>query len=598
MSTLIIKDTQITIPKKGTISIGDLITNRDGVYPVIGFRENTYVGHDGKERTSKIVVVSNHKYGADGTYGIGESDLGSYYSVVRGHTFDEIEEISNKILGGKLSMDDLTDKEEPQDPTTTSLMVMSKDVFSAKLSEIEHMSNRVRLVQALVEQKVSEIKDQISGAVSHFSKIITRLNKIIFTLELYAGVEEDIRQLQSGSPADVEEPIYLNQLMRYMDEEVGDPSNEGISFDTIEKFDDWLLSYSKHMGCFHYELILPQKKCVRTMRVRFRAKDSHRIDLFQNSWKIEQDMQTYILIRNGENIYMIESKMDFNTKLFPDEDELSKIFSIEDEGRQFDALATYKNGLILMQGLVDRTEVFGNVRGQMSFLSTESQDSGKIKFQYEMDEKSQITDGKETLLDFMKKHPIEAGVRVLLWDTDRYHTLDDYGRGSNRFTRNYSSCYSAPNTPNEGIYKVINHISDNRPKGTLKIMYESCDRYGVERTMKIGWLVRPSDTNIVDIDSISHRNIDWINNMLYDRKLRKDYVHVMGSLMKIKEFKNEELAKEEPFVKLMMSITGRKELEVLDAVHWWKTKNKYKRPISEDDVKAIRMIKKHLKERT
>ena len=599
MSTdIILKETSIIHKKKGEICVGDLFMDRDGVYPVVGFKERSYTDNDNKIHISKVVIVSNHKWGNDndGIYEITESSLNEYYTLVKGYAFDDIESFSNKILSGELAIDDLALKDEAQDENSTSLMVLNKDVFTSKLLKIKNLENRISLVQSLVRQKVDAMQSKISGVVAEFNKIISRLNKVIFTLELYAGVEEDIRQIQSGNPADDSEPIHLNQLMRYMDEEVGDPSNEGISFDTIEKFDNWLLSYSEHLGCFHYELVLPQQKCVRTMRVRKSAKQSYKNDSFGNMWAILKEMQTYIMIRNGENIYVIESKMDFNTKLFPDEKELDEIFKIEDEDRKFNALSSYKNGLILMQGIVDRTTVFGNVFGKISFLNTKSQEEGKVIFQYEMGEDRQITDGKETLLDFMNKFPIEVGTRILIWDSSRYHYLNEHGGGNSRFTREYASNYSCPCSPDDGVYKLIQHKSVNHSSDTLKFMYKAEKTWSfTDSKMKTGWIVKPTDKNVVDIDAVSHRNIDWINNMLYDRKLRKDYLKVMGALQQIKKFKNEELKKELPFVKMMVSFSKKTEIEVLDAVHWWKTKNKYKRPLTEDDSKAFRMINKYLK---
>jgi len=41
--------------------------------------------------------------------------------------------------------------------------------------------------------------------------------------------------------------------------------------------------------------------------------------------------------------------------------------------------------------------------------------------------------------------------------------------------------------------------------------------------------------------------------------------------------------------------TKATEEDVWEAVNWWKIKNKWKRPIREDDNKALRMIEKRVK---
>ena len=51
---------------------------------------------------------------------------------------------------------------------------------------------------------------------------------------------EDIIQIQKGNKADQKTKISLRQQVLFMDEEVGDPSGEGLDFDRIEEFDDWL----------------------------------------------------------------------------------------------------------------------------------------------------------------------------------------------------------------------------------------------------------------------------------------------------------------------------------------------------------------------
>lgn len=62
----------------------------------------------------------------------------------------------------------------------------------------------------------------------------------------------------------------------------------------------------------------------------------------------------------------------------------------------------------------------------------------------------------------------------------------------------------------------------------------------------------------------------------------------------IREARLKEIEWEESFVKLLEGRTRKPEMDIWDAVEWWKLKNKWKRPISQDDEKAIRMIEKRL----
>ena len=68
---------------------------------------------------------------------------------------------------------------------------------------------------------------------------------------MYAGINEEIKQIQSGACAPDDAPIQLNQNMMYMDEEVGDPTHGGIAYENIDMFYDWLLGKNKHLKCFN-----------------------------------------------------------------------------------------------------------------------------------------------------------------------------------------------------------------------------------------------------------------------------------------------------------------------------------------------------------
>jgi hypothetical protein len=65
-------------------------------------------------------------------------------------------------------------------------------------------------------------------------------------------------------------------------------------------------------------------------------------------------------------------------------------------------------------------------------------------------------------------------------------------------------------------------------------------------------------------------------------------------LIALKKRRTEELEREKLFVALVVNRLKCPEEDVWKAVDWWKHKNKWKRPIDQDDAKALRMIEKHL----
>ena len=556
------------------IEVGDLIISSSDVKEITSIeKENDY-------------VFFNTKGGRYNTQ-IGVDDVRSYYTVLKGHKLEDLENVANAVMAGTFNPENFKEKEDTNQQA--GLLVMNVDLFKTAMVKARQTELMVSAIRQMVTQKTDAIRSQMNGIITHYQKIVKRLNSVVFTLELYAGIRENIKQIQSGTPANDNEPIYLNQLMKFMDEEVGDPSNGGLSYKNLEDFDNWLLAKNSYTNQFNYEFLLPQKKSVRIMRVRRKMSEKYSRDKWNNYWEIQQEMMTYIIIRNGENFYTIDSQMQFSEKLFPNEKELTAIYQKNSEEEIFDALESYKNGMILMQGLIDRTEVFGSLFGKVSFLTTKSSDEGSVVFQYEMDEDRMITDGSKSFIDFLDTTNIQAGDRILIYDSDgdKYHFYNRY----------YANDYNIPPRPEDGIYKLDFDKEYNclylryNPKDTV---YSKGGYKSNERKIRISYRIDANAWNIVNIDSVSHRDIEWLTKMLYDRRDRKKYLRAVGMLLSLKKFKTAELEQERPFVLMLISHTKKSESEVLDAVHWWKTKNKHKRPLTQDDAKALRMIVKEL----
>lgn len=573
-SAIIKSDNNKMIIAERELESGMVIIARDEIYKIVGFE--TY--NDYKR------IEMEDVYGNKRT--IGESDFKNYYHVAEGVDFDDVDQISDQLIKGEIPISFLKTEEKQEN----ALMVVNTDLYLKRRDELMLKAAKVEAIQKMVRHKTEVMRNKIGGIITQYNKVISKLNKIIFTLELYAGIEENIKQIQSGEAADEKEPIHLMQIMKFMDEEVGDPSNGGISFDSIEKFDNWLLSFNKFLGYHNYELLIPFKKGVRIMRVRRNVSEKYSVDSFNNRWEIQQEMKTYVIIRNGENFYTISSKMHFCEKLFPDVKELTEFV---ESGGDFDdhpKMEGYKHGMILMQGLVDRTDVFGSVAGKISFLKPDSVEKGDVVFNYE-NEDMLITDGSISSLDFLNTSTIEAGDRVLVYNPELgYQARRIY----KQFFRN-EFCY--PPAPQTGIYK-LEYDSEYKclyfrynPKDTVWNLNEGSH----ERKRGFSYKINPSDTFVVNIDIVSHRNIEWIEKMMYDRRDRRHYLRAAGLLNAVKRYKRAELKEEEPFKNLVISVCKCSEEDALDAIHWWKTKNKHKRSLSVDDVKALRMISKKLK---
>lgn len=140
----------------------------------------------------------------------------------------------------------------------------------------------------------------------------------IFTVELYAGLCEDLVQIRDGEPASNNYKIRLFQRRHYMDEEcLLEYKAGGMDFNGIEDFDRWLMKKPNR------ERILSFPKCAVAFQVRRERKEreaNNLADFIQFRDFEKYDEWTFLYIRNGDRYYRMDTGIDFDEKLFPDQE--------------------------------------------------------------------------------------------------------------------------------------------------------------------------------------------------------------------------------------------------------------------------------------
>jgi head-tail adaptor len=142
----------------------------------------------------------------------------------------------------------------------------------------------------------------------------------IFNIELYAGLAETVTQVSDGEPAAMHEKIRLMQRRHYMDEEcLANYTAGGMDFENIGAFHRWLAKPVNR------DRVLPFPRCVVAFRVRRKDKEREPgftiADLIRIYDARNADKSTYLYLRNGEQVYCLETKIDFEEELFPDLDQ-------------------------------------------------------------------------------------------------------------------------------------------------------------------------------------------------------------------------------------------------------------------------------------
>ena len=140
----------------------------------------------------------------------------------------------------------------------------------------------------------------------------------IFNVSIYAGLSENVIQFADGDPAEFHEKLHAMQRRGYMDEEcLLNYRHGGMDFEGINGFNEWLAEPENR------DRILPFQRCLLAMRVRRHRKYRPDYGSLETAWMNMQladlDKLTFLYVRNGEKLYLIQSKLDFGHLIFPDQ---------------------------------------------------------------------------------------------------------------------------------------------------------------------------------------------------------------------------------------------------------------------------------------
>lgn len=497
--------------------------------------------------------------------------------------FEQVQDIEK--LKSNLGINEIS--EETQLATTAG----SKEMLSLAKTELEARKNKIEIMKAALMDKVNSL----SNIVSDFRHQIEKVEKVLGVVELYLGAHEEIIIIQDGIPADSSEPICVRQRLLYIDEEVGDPTDQGWDFQKLEDWDNWV------KDPVHLQQVLPENRGIVAMKVRRKNKcyaSGNSIgDAIINATCNAQNQMTYFLIRNGENLYRIWSNISVTPRLFPTKKELiskEKDYFME---RDFEKqVFEYKKYGLFLQGLLHRTKIFAPLDENINVFQEESW-NGMLKFI--RDDESLLPSGKLSWSKWQEEinSLIQVGSRVIYRDA-----RDFGGKGfmPSRTQHLYNDWVSRPGT---GLYEIVELDNPEEKKYyryNYKFLYNPGDEVYTdsgysgchERKRKIGFWCYKDE--VLNYDQISLEDIEFYINC---RTERGDYIEMMPLLYELRRMRKAELEREKMFVQLVASRNKVSEDKVWKLVDWWKFKNKWKRPIDQDDAKALRMIENKLKQK-
>lgn len=507
-----------------------------------------------------------------------------------GHEFSSDFEFTNQIDIASADSTALVSTER----NTDSLLAYNDKLAIAK----NKMDVIQKVTQSIMEQKKDEIERYIKkmeNTISLFRKEMEKVMRVIEILEIYIGQNEEVFQITSGE-ASTSEILNIRQLTLYMDEEMANYktfyTNGGADYKDIETFDEWLTNPKNR------DRVIPEEKCIVFFKPR-RYNKEYSSNSYENALLNQWNHTTYVLMRNGDNLYRIYSEhISCSGLIFPKQAELQKLMDqlsansdmkytremTKDKLEDMNFRAT--RIAVLINSICERLNIFGKQYNMFKM------DETGIEIIYDGDESRLVNDGRPRFRDWLREinSKITEGSRICFVSATRSKYTD-----RSRFMRYYENDFMIPSFPDEGIYtveEVENKWKRDKDK-SLAIRYMPSDRYRYdERKNKVVFMIDVYDDLCINYDEISEDDLQYY---LENRIDRVNYLTVLPVLYELKNRLAEERESEKDFVRMIAGQENVTEQQVWDCLYWWKNKNKWKRALTVDDAKAYRMICKRLR---
>lgn len=190
-------------------------------------------------------------------------------------------------------------------------------LVKAKERQLPVLFEQIRVVSKDLSTWLTASVIPMHAQVAQMKGAMRRIDDRIFTVELYAGLTEQVELIRDGEPAELTEKLRLVQARCYMDEEcLAKYETGGMSFAELEDFDAWLTRPE------NLDRLLPFRRCVVAFRVRRNPKEipayGSFVELLSSIEMEKLDKLTFLYIRNGERVYRMSTSLNFGATLFPD----------------------------------------------------------------------------------------------------------------------------------------------------------------------------------------------------------------------------------------------------------------------------------------
>lgn len=201
-------------------------------------------------------------------------------------------------------------KGKPAEPYKAALVKAQKETLPA-------LYEKIKETHAEMSRWMSAPLVPLKAQSDAMKPAVEAIEDRLFSVELYAGLCEEVVQIRKGEPAPLQEKVRIFQRRAYMDEEcLAAYETGGMDFKNLEAFDRWLCKPAQ------LARLMPFPRCVLSFRIRrhkkYRENDGSLAAYFRIAAEEQLDLLTFLYIRNGQRMYRLNTTIDFDEQLFPD----------------------------------------------------------------------------------------------------------------------------------------------------------------------------------------------------------------------------------------------------------------------------------------
>jgi len=506
-----------------------------------------------------------------------------------------------------------------------------------------------REIQREVDRQRSEMEARMRAAMEMLAPLqeqVKRMEEGIWTVGLYLGLGEEVVTLRTGEPAPIDTPLTLRTSVLAMDEEVaafpveqGKTDWQGMDYRDMEMFDRWLTEEPEHLA-----QVLPEPKGIVVFTPRRTAKVYHE-DPILNDAMNEGNFESYWLIRNGENLYRLRTNFKVGRNLMPVTSEFTALFQreqynwetgkhetvpIEPGTREWEKAEKAQDGkrrhfmrvALIVQGLIDRTEMFQPLHAAVNVMQQRTYDDGLVVVIN--DTEKALTTSREPYYDWIRRlnRDLRPGMRII--GTFRGDEWEETATGERYSSDNLRLSPMSAERPPQNTLLTIEARRDFDGQKGLVVRYQRTEqvydpKMWVESETRPGWghyggyrvpkqrasaVILPTDVSIIPFDLVTEAEM---TEYLTARTERHAYADSFPLLQAAVKAKQEEREAEAPFRDLLTRVLADDNGQTLDEVaphvdalvHRFKLGNKWHRPLvslsQEDEAKALRLIRAEYK---